>query len=322
MPKLGLGIDATVKTKSFKSLSLYSDSLIAYPTSGYTFVNRQFFSSSLASNINYGSGKITQTIGASGRHLLVHFNCDKINYSTYNNGIPYGLDSIVYGGEYGHALFKRTGNPGNPGFAPNFLFTPVSTQDARGWTRYKPVLPGIKLGQELQFNFNIILNTAGASLSTVNSIRFGLFDSSSAVYINSDNLSGSSTSYNNYSGYLFTISSASLPSLNQRIYARVPPSLTLINAISSFTDKIAQSITGVSGDVDYYVSIRIRRSGQNSINLKYSITGAGLGGNTTLSFEDTSPASYAFDTFVVFASASSCNSFTLSNISPNLISSI
>jgi hypothetical protein len=334
MPKLGLGINLTSNVSStpvFSTLNLYRDSFIAYPNSGYSFLNRQFFSSGSSSTVTYGSGIYRQTIGSSGRHAIGYFDCNAEQYPTYDNGVGYSIGAVVYGGIYGHGLFRRTGNPGNPGYPPNFLFTPSGTQDASGWTRIHPVLRTIMADEELKVTFNLRLNSSGTGLVSVNAIRFGLFDSSTntdpLTYVNADNLTVSNAIYGGtgtgpgYRGYMSGISSAA--SNNHRIHTRTtttdPRLISTTSAV--YTENVASAFSGFTSETTYLITLTIKRlpgsvsAPSGALLYTSSISGGSLSGSgTTLSWTDNSPSTYSFDTLCLYGGSFSCVSFDLSNV--------
>jgi len=334
MPKLGLGINLTSNVSStpvFGTLNLYQDSFIAYPNSGFSFVNRQFFSSGASSSVTYGNGLFRQAIGASGRHIVGYFDCNAEQYPTYDNGVGYPIGAVVYGGIYGHGLFQRTGNPGNPGYPPNFLFTPSGTQDASGWTRIHPFLRTILVDEELTVTFNLSLVSPQTTLSTTNAIRFGLFDSSTntnpLTYVNADNLSLSNAIYGGtgvgpgYRGYMSAISSAA--SNNHRIHTRTtttdPRLISTTTAV--YTENAASTFSGLTTDTTYLITLTIKRlpgsvsAPSGALLYTSSISGGSTSGSgTTLSWTDNSPSTFSFDTLCVYSIANACTSFDLSNV--------
>lgn len=328
MPKLGLGTNLDLGVSSSSKLikpALYEDNFISWPTNLANFTNRQFFSSGLTSAVTWGSGFLQNAGG--GNHFLVYFDCLKEQYPIYDNGKAYALNDIVYGGIYGHALFKRTGNVGNPGYPPNLLFTPSGTQDASGWTRFRPTLRTIQAGKTLTFSFSFTAIGPGTIAS--NGFRFGLFDSTIGgvnTYINQDNLGlvdarfGGNGTLPGYKGYMTTFAGT------QKIFTRTDTSSTnLISSISGattiWTENTSTNLASLAVDKKYNVVLTINRplTTPTSLVFKSMITGnnvSGPGANKTpsVSWTDVSPSTFAFDTFAAYTTATASSGLKLEDI--------
>jgi hypothetical protein len=151
MPRLGLSSGSKVRGNPQPSIQLYRDSLATWGNANANFVSRQWFCSGSSSLVVYGNDAggegVAVITGNQGRHILTHFDCQKngstltnglVNYNTYDNGVMYaGGGQIVYGGIYGHGLYKSTGYRAS-GYPPVFS-DPTWAQDSNGWTRYRPV---------------------------------------------------------------------------------------------------------------------------------------------------------------------------------------
>lgn len=323
MPNLGLGVSIAhprASGSSGNARTLYSDSLIAWPNSGATFRDRQIFSSSGSANVSYGNGIFQQITGASGRHALVYFNCDKQLYPVYNFGDSYVVDSQVYGGSYGHAIFEKTAAGAPATSAPIFLnpFNPGG--DANGWTRVHPTLEPLEIGKSIIVSFNFIALSPG-DLSNSNSIRFAILDSSIGgfpYYINADEhglsnpLFGGDGETPGYRGYMTTLSSGTL---GHRIFNRTTTtSNSLVNSISAAWTQISSIPTSnLSLDVNYSVKLKVTRTGSNTIVYAGEVTGGTLSGGA-LSYTNNFPDTFVFDTLAVDVIANACASFQISNI--------
>ena len=323
MPNLGLGVSiAHPRATGFSSGEtriLYSDSFIAWPNSGATFRDRQIFSSSVSGTVTYGGGIFQQSTGASGRHALVYFNCDKYLYPVYNSDNSYVVDDQVYGGSYGHAIFEKTA--GGAG-APIFLNPLNPGQDANGWTRVHPTLEPLEIGKSIIVSFNFKALSPG-SLLNANSIRFAILDSSiggTPYYINSDNqgltnaLFGGNGNTPGYRGYMTTLA-ASAGVTGHRIFTRTnTTSNSLVNTITGvWTEEATQATSNLSLDVDYSVELKVRRTGSSIIVYTGRVTGGTLAGGT-LSYTDYAPSTFVFDTLVFDTISNACTSFQVSNI--------
>lgn len=323
MPNLGLGVSIAhprASGSSGNARTLYSDSLIAWPNSGATFRDRQIFSSSGSATVSYGNGIFQQTTGASARHALVYFNCDKQLYPVYNSDDSYVVDDQVYGGSYGHAIFEKTA--GGTG-APIFLNPSNPGQDANGWTRVHPTLEPLEIGKSIIVSFNFEAVSPG-NLLTANSLRFAILDSSiggSPYYLNSDNhglanaLFGGNGNTPGYRGYMTTLS-ATVNVNSHRILTRTLDNTdtNLVNTITGIWTQVAnQTASNVLLDNNYSVELKVKRTGSSTIVYTGKITGGTLSGGT-LSYTDNAPSTFVFDTLAINVGTNICASFRVSNI--------
>lgn len=326
MPKLGLGINVANSSASGSAggqiTTLYSDSLIAWPNTGATFRDRQIFSSGLSGNVVYGGGVFKQITGVSGRHALVYFDCDKELYPVYNFGESYVVDSQVYGGSYGHAIFEKTGLGGGTG-APLFLGTTPGTQDPNGWTRIHPTLTPLEIGQAVVASFGFKALSPGTGLTTSNSLRFAILDSSIPTdpkYVNADDhglanaIFGGNGGSPGYRGYMSTISSTVNVNSNKVLTRTTPTNTSLVNTISGVYTPVAnQSASGLAHDTLYAVSLKVQRTAVNTIVYTWNMTGGSLTGGL-LSYTDNSPSTFVFDTLVFDVVSNACSAFEVSNV--------
>jgi hypothetical protein len=321
MPKLGLGINVANSSASGSAggqiTTLYSDSLIAWPNSGATFRDRQIFSSSGSASVSYGNGIFEQITGASGRHALVYFNCDKQLYPVYNSDDSYVVDDQVYGGSYGHAIFEKIA--GGTG-APIFLNPFNPGQDANGWLRVHPTLEPLEIGKSIIVSFDFKALSPG-NLSNSSSIRFAILDSSIGgfpYYINADEhglsnpLFGGDGETPGYRGYMTTLSSGTL---GHRIFSRTTTTNdSLVNTINLvWTQRSSIPTSNLSLDVNYSVKLKVTRTGSNTIVYAGEVTGGTLSGGA-LSYTNNFPDTFVFDTLAVDVIANACASFQISNV--------
>ena len=318
MPNLGLGVSIAhprASGSSGEARTLYSDSLIAWPNSGATFRDRQIFSSGLSGNVDYGAGIFEQITGASGRHALVYFNCDKYLYPVYNFGDFYGEDSQVYGGSYGHAIFEQTALGGGTG-APFFLGTTPGTQDPNGWTRVYPNLGPLEIGKSIIVSFNFKAVSPG-DLSIANALRFAILDSSpdgSPYYLNSDNHGLANALFAVYRGYMTTLSSTVNTNSHKILTRTSPVNTSLVSSITGVWSQIAnQTASNLSLDINYSVELKVERTGSSTIVYTGKITGGTLSGGI-LSYTDNAPPTFVFDTLALYVVGGACASFQVSNI--------
>lgn len=323
MPNLGLGVSIAhpraTGSSSGETRILYSDSFIAWPNSGATFRDRQIFSSSGSSTVSYGNGIFQQTTGASGRHALVYFNCDKQLYPVYNSNDSYATEDQVYGGSYGHAIFEKTA--GGAG-APIFLNPSNPGQDANGWTRVHPTLEPLEIGKSIIVSFTFRALSPGTLVQN-NMIRFGILDSSiggTPYYINSDShgltnaLFGGNGNTPGYRGYMTTLADSG-DNTGHRIFTRTATtSNALVNTLTNvWTERATQATSNLSLNVNYSVELEVKRTGSSIIVYTGRVTGGTLAGGT-LSYTDYAPSTFVFDTLAVDVIINTCDSFQVSNI--------
>jgi hypothetical protein len=323
MPNLGLGVSIAhpraTGSSSGETRILYSDSFIAWPNSGATFRDRQIFSSGASGTVTYGGGIFQQSTGASGRHALVYFNCDKYLYPVYNSDGSYVVDDQVYGGSYGHAIFEKTA--GGAG-APIFLNPLNPGQDANGWTRVHPTLEPLEIGKSIIVSFTFRALSPGTLVQN-NMIRFAILDSSiggTPYYINSDSqgltnaLFGGNGNTPGYRGYMTTLA-ASATNTGHRIFTRTTTtSNALVNTLTNvWTERATQATSNLSLDVNYSVELEVKRTGSSIIVYTGRVTGGTLAGGT-LSYTDYAPSTFVFDTLALDVISNTCDSFQVSNI--------
>jgi len=290
-----------------------------------TFVGRQVFSSRSGLGVTYPSdGTITFVTGATTCGALVHFDCLKDKYPSYNNGLGYAIGDIVYGGYYGHGLFQRTGNPGNPGYPP-IISQAGGTQDASGWTRYRPTTLGRleKDGDGTYITFDIeLLGTAGTAANTANVLRFGIFDSNVGSnelpkLINVDNFGGTNSLFGGYSsglgyrGYMMTYSGN--PNNVQTNWKRLAFSSNLMSSTGTYAQVSAapQAPVGMNIGNVYNIGLEAVRI-NDSVEFKSYISGTGI--NTVLSYVDNAPETYNFDTCAINIISNVCSSYKISQM--------
>jgi len=305
MPKLGLGTGlvnaALVGGGGVAPTVLFEDGFIGWPTNEAGFTTRQLFSSGPASEVNWGNGSV-ESVG-NGKHLVCYFDCMKDKYPAYNIGGEYGADAVIYGDIYGHALFKRTGNFGNQGFAP-YMDSLNGAQDASGWTRFRPHLRAIAPNATLTVSFDVTLASPG-DLTIANALRVGLFDSFNqnspafinSAYISQDNLSLSNARFGGagvYRGYMVTFNATKITT-----FTRTGSSNSLMNTIGSspsfvWTEKAnATAASVLSLDQKFRITLKIKA--QSTVNAITS-TIMGASGGLVQNYSDLVRATYCFDT--------------------------
>ena len=299
MPKLGLGTGLVNAARAggggVNTTVLFDDGFVMWPTNEAGFTTRQLYSSGLDSEVTWGAGSV-QSVG-NGKHLVCYFDCMKDKYPSYDIGAGYGGDDIIYGGIYGHALFRRTGGFGNQGDAPNIL-QPNGTSDG-WWTRFRPYLRAIAPNATLTVSFDVTLASPG-DLSLSNALRVGLFDSttaSNATYINLDAHGLSNSRFGgvgSYRGYMTTFNATKIAT-----FTRTGSSNSLMNTIGSspnfvWTEKASNTAASVlSLDQKFRITVKIKA--QSMVNaITSTITGAS--GSLFSSYSDPIRATYCFDT--------------------------
>ena len=302
-----LGIRLSTSPSGLAPVSLYSDML----TAGGSFVDRQWLTSGAstgASNsISYGGGEVRLITGTSGRHCLCHFDCLRDKYPLYNNGLAYGAsEEIVYGGYYGHGLYQKTGlgaGGGSGGWPPIFL-TATNTQDANGWTRYRPTARQIEVGKTLSISLKLKLDRTGYTITTSNAIRIGLFQSA-GNFVNYDNNGITNPVFFNYTGYMFGYGPA-----NAKISKRTSSSALISSTTGVYTELASNSVSGFGGADEYDALISIKRIGSSIIELTSSMYASEYASKFT--YTDNSPVT-SFDTLAFYSTGNSVASLAISN---------
>jgi hypothetical protein len=218
---------------------------------------------------------------------------------------------IVYGGTYGHALYRRTASASG---APIFS-SALGAPDTNLWTRIKPALRTIQAGQYLNVSFKLEVINPTTFFDNSNAIRIGILGSSGSVanLVNTDTI-GQSAIFSPYTGYLIGIGK------NHRIYKRIPDSLnstSLVSSMAAYTQLTNNSMTFNAGGANPVLSvdIKIGRTGANTI-IRSVVSGYQANGHVTSgilsTFSDTADT-LSFDTLAVQASSLNMSSFRVSN---------
>ena len=315
MPKLGLGINLANATGGQAPLTLYQDNFIYEGQGSYTFTTRQFFASPSTASVITTAGILGQNLSSQSGQLVVAFEAAKNIYPQYS-GRAYTIGEEIYGGVYGHAIFRKTGpgaGGGSGGFPPIMRVdssggSVAGLEDVNGWTRIPPPNRVLQDGQTLKVSFNYQATTN----TTANILRFGVFNippyiTGGITYpaVNNDFVSGqptylnqgtASTIYNPASGYAFMFGrNVSYGG----IYRRIPSSSnTLIGTTGSIYTQL-QSGTASSvftSGTNYPISIRIKREGS-------SLRVTSVLPNATITTLDSSPQSFSFNSFVAYTSS-------------------
>jgi len=324
MPKLGLGINLANGAGGKAPLTLYQDNFIYEGQGSYTFTTRQFFSNGTSSTVPTAVGFLKQNIGLSA-HLIGYFDSASDVYPGYNIGKTYSLNEEIYGGIYGHGIFRKT-SVGSPGFPPIMRMdasggAQAGTQDANGWTRIAAPKRTLQSGQSLKISFDYRVD--GTNQVVQNGLRFGVFGSvpytPSAItypYINNDYVSGqptyinqgsASAIYGPYTGYSFNFGrNVSYGG----IYRRIP---NVSNTLISTTGGVyTQLQTGTASSLiafgtTYPITLTFKRVG-SSLNITSQLP------NALITTTDTSPSNFSLDTLVLYAAPVSGTSYQISNI--------
>jgi len=193
------------------------------------------------------------------------------------------------------------------------FFTPEGSQRAIG------------NNESLHLTFGINFSSVANSLT---GFRVGLFDSNGATRPTTD---GVSTAFQLYDGYLFsmntspTVGAAERNSLRLRV--RQPGSSATTALMSSFSSSSAPVHTtyvsvGTGGTdpalqifqtgIDYQATYSISRGSGASLTFTFSLTGGNLI-NFTNSLVVSSPSTYAFDAFALYAVGGTSN-FAIDNV--------
>jgi hypothetical protein len=312
MPKLGTGVtlDARASGSASRAIALYEDNFVSYPTNSKGFQARPFFNSGPSASTTWGGGSLSTSTAGNARHLICHFDCLKDKYPAWSGSVAYVAGDVVYGREYGHGLFIRTGQDGLT-VPPNFS----TLGQSGGWTRYRPLPREIQPGAKLTASFDFRA-TSPATIAS-NSFRFGLFSSGANAYVIQDDISLSGTAFEGYKGYMATYGSTL-----QKIFRRTElSSQTLINTTNNattglpiWTEYSTSAIAGISPDTTYRVTITASRSEltPSYLTISSKITGSGVAG--TITYTDTTPNTFCFDTLVAYTTANASTAFQIRNV--------
>jgi len=313
MPKLGLGINLANAIGGNAPLTLYQDNFINEGAGDYSFTTRQFFAYPSTASVITTSGLLGQNLSSQSGQLVVAFEAAKDKYPQYS-GRAYTIGEEIYGGVYGHAIFRKTGpgaGGGSGGFPPIMRVdspggSVAGLEDVNGWTRIVPPTRVLQDGETLKVSFNYKATTT----TTANFLRFGVFNISPLVNggitypaVNNDYIAGqptylnqgtASTIYNSASGYAFMFGkNVSYGG----IYRRIPNSSnSLIGTTGSvYTQLQSGTASSVLVTGTYYsITIRIKREGS-------SLRVTSILPNARITTVDTSPNSYSFNSFVAYA---------------------
>jgi hypothetical protein len=222
------------------------------------------------------------------------------------NAVAYAAGGGGGGGGNGRAGGNGSGyaGGGTGGWAPIFS-TATNTEDANGWTRYRPTQRSIENGKTLSISLKLNLDRTGYTVSTSNAIRIGLFRSS-GNYLNNDNHSTTNTAFLAYTGYVIGCG----PS-NIKIGKRTSGTTALISSTTApyYTELASNSVGGFGGADEYNVGISLKKTG-SSLDITSLIYGTGFTSKSTAT--DNSPIT-SFDTLVFFSVSNNVASLAISN---------
>jgi len=313
MPKLGLGINLANAIRGNAPLILYQDNFIYEGQGNYNFTTRQFFSVPGTSTVITTPGLLGQNLSLQSAQLVVSFEAAKDKYPTYS-GRAYAIGEEIYGGVYGHGIFRKTGpgeGGGSGGFPPIMRVestggSVAGLEDINGWTRIPTPNRVLQNKETLKISFMYKVLT---STSTANSLRFGVFNippyiSSGITFpaVNNDFVSGqptylnqgtASVIYNPASGYAFQFGKNVLYG---GIHRRIPSSSNTLIATTGGVYTQLQSATASSvltQNFYYPISITIQREG-SSLRITSVLP------NATITTVDEFPNSYSFNSFVIY----------------------
>lgn len=225
---------------------------------------------------------------------------------------------VVYGGVYGHALFRKTGSASG---APVFT-SPSNAQDVSGWTRYRPAMRTIEEGKALNVRFKLeVINPTSIFYSSSNTFRIGLFGDGGGNFINSDGSDTTNQAFLPYTGYMIGIG------LNHRINKRIPNSSAVL--ITSSTAYALQTGTTMRFNVEQnpflpprnlwpilQVDLTIGRYG-GMTGIDSIVTGHAGNGDVTqgseVSLTDTADT-LSFNTLAVACQNSAMDAFKISDV--------
>lgn len=305
---------------------LYADNFVGWPTYPKGFTTRQFFTSGSAGNVNWGNNMLENSGG--NKQFVCYFDCMKDKYPAYVGEGEYGEDAIVYGGIYGHALFRRTGGFGNQGDAPNILHIPSGTSDGH-WTRFRPALRTIAPGATLTVTLSFTLQSPGNALAS-NGVRFALLDSTISGgqnYLNEDNLGLSDSRFGGhgggqgYRGYMATFAG------QQKLFTRTDTtSFSLTNTITGaggtvWAENFTANLAGLALDTKYQAILKITCPSANPATLAISstisggqISGPGNSTTPTITYTDSAPNTFSFDTLAAYYTTAAAASLKIENV--------
>jgi len=215
---------------------------------------------------------------------------------------------VVYGGVYGHALFRKT----VPAGGPPFFIGESNATDTNGWTRHRPALRQLVNGQRMTITLKIeVINPTALFYSSNNNLRVAIHGSA-GDYINRDSIGPTDSRFSLYNGYLFSLG------LNHKVYKRIPNlSQSLMGSMSGFTQlsSTEASINPTVSTLAFAVKFEmINNSSQRTLITEF----AGYNGNDhivsgqTMYTGDTD--NLGLDTLSVSGSAGTMDSLKISEV--------
>ncbi|QYM78973.1 PEP-CTERM sorting domain-containing protein [Horticoccus luteus] len=178
-----------------------------------------------------------------------------------------------------------------------------------------PVSLGI--GDTMTVTFKIQFDRTTALADGSNNFRIGLFDSTAGTRITADSAGGTSVGalFDNYTGYIATLNSGGSGSNGLRLYERTSTTnQAFIAGIAAYTQlgSSASPNQALATGTTYTGEMSFSRTGSAELTTSFLLTGGSLT-NYTISAVDTSP-SFSFDTFAIYATSSTTDSMTLSQV--------
>lgn len=228
-------------------------------------------------------------------------------YPAYNDpNSPYSEMGVDYNasGDFESAWFN--GGGGTMTSSTGHLTTTV-TSSSSSWTTYftteaSPVtLSGT--GDQLKITW-VFTPSSVATSGTSQGFRLAVVDSPAAARLTSDGSPGSST----YAGYAMFMNMATTlgSSSSFQLMDRNAPgtSSALLSSSGSWTglaNGAGKSVTGYASGTQYTFVMTFTRNAANGLDITATMTGGSLNntGTATVSYSDSAPNTFTFDTFAV-----------------------
>ena len=228
-------------------------------------------------------------------------------YPAYNDpNSPYSEMGVDYNssGDFESAWFN--GGGGTMTSSVGHLVTTVTTSSS-SWTTYftteaNPVTLG-GAGDQLKITW-VFTPSSVATSGTSQGFRLAVVDSPSAARLTADGSPGSST----YAGYAMFMNMATTlgSSSSFQLMDRNAPgtSSALLSSSGSWTglaNGAGKSVTGYASGTQYTLVMTFTRNASNGLDITATMTGGNLNntGSATVSYSDSAPNTFTFDTFAV-----------------------
>ncbi|HTQ49197.1 MAG TPA: immunoglobulin domain-containing protein, partial [Candidatus Acidoferrales bacterium] len=231
------------------------------------------------------------------------------SYPAYNDpNSPYSEMGVDYNssGDFESAWFN--GGGGMMTSSPGHLVTTV-TSSSSSWTTYftTEASPVTLAGAGDEMKITWVFTPSGVAASgTSQGFRLAVVDSPSAARLTNDGSPGSST----YAGYAMLMNMATTlgSSKSFQLMARTAPgtSAALLSdsgtsVWTALTNGAGKNVTGYASGTQYTFVMTFTHNASNGLDISATMTGGSLNnaGSATVSYSDSAPNTFTFDTFGV-----------------------